>query len=143
MRTPVIVLTGIDPDAMAATLVGLSWDLPRAVAVRHEIDPERHVLTRTVSDVSGVLEREEIELEHACVSCALREDIVPAMERLGQDGRWASVVACLPVGAEAEKVGTVLATDARLHAICASPPWWCGTERRERRRRPPRRRPPT
>jgi G3E family GTPase len=114
MRTPVIVLTGIDPDAMAATLVGLSWDLPRAVAVRHEIDPERHVLTRTVSDVSGVLEREEIELEHACVSCALREDIVPAMERLGQDGRWASVVACLPVGAEAEKVGTVLATDARL-----------------------------
>lgn len=114
MRTPVILVTGVDPDAMAATLIGLSWDLPRAVAVRHEIDPEREVLTRTVSDATGVLERAEIELEHACVSCALREDVGPTIERLARDARWETVVACLPAGAEAEQIGNVVAWDTRL-----------------------------
>jgi G3E family GTPase len=114
MRTPVIVVTGIESQAMSATLVGLAWDLPRAVVVRHWIDPDRQVLTRSVSDSEGVLEHEEIALEHACVSCALREDIVPTIERVARDGRWASVVACLPVAAEAGQFDTVVAGDERL-----------------------------
>jgi len=114
MRTPVVLVTGVDPDAMAATLVGLAWDLPRAVAVHHWIDPHRQVLTRTVSDANGVVETEEIQLDHACVSCALREDVVPTIERLARDGRWESVLACLPVGAEAEQVDFVVASDTRL-----------------------------
>jgi G3E family GTPase len=114
MRTPVVLVTGIDPDALAATLVGLAWDLPDAVAVRHEIDPHLQVLTRTVSDATGVLEHEQIQLEHACTSCALREDIVPTLERLARDGRWRAVVACLPTGAEAVQVDNVIAWDTRL-----------------------------
>lgn len=114
MRTPVILLTGIDPDAMAATMIGLSWDLPKAVAVRHVIDPDRRLLARAVSDAGGVVEQEEIELEHACVSCAVREDVVPTIERLARDGRWQTVVACLPVGAEAEQIGNAVARDAGL-----------------------------
>lgn len=114
MRTPIVLLTGLDADALASVLVGVSWDLPRAVAVRHEIDPERQVLTRTVSDLTGVLEREEFELEHACVNCALREDIIPTLERLARDGRWESVIACLPLGAEAVQVDHVIAGSPRL-----------------------------
>ena len=114
MRTPVVLVTGIDPEPMTQTLVSLAWDLPRAVAVRHEIDPESQLLTRTVSDATGVLEREQIELEHACVGCALREDIVPTLDRLARDGRWETVLACLPVGAETEQIGNVVAGDPRL-----------------------------
>lgn len=114
MRTPVVLVTGVDPDAMAATVVGLQFDLPTAVAVRHHIDPERSVLTRVVSDLSGVLEREEIDLAHACVSCALREDVLPTLERLSRLGRWQSIVAHLPTGAEAGQVCGVLAHDSRL-----------------------------
>lgn len=114
MRTPVIAVTGVDPDAMATVMVGLLWDLAGAVTVQHRIDPERQVLLRVVSDVTGELDREEIPLEHACVSCALREDVMPTLERLARDGRWRTVVACLPVGAEAEQVGHVVAADTRL-----------------------------
>lgn len=114
MKTPVVLVTGVDPDAMAATQLGLLWDLPHAVAVRHHLDPARSVLTRVVSDITGVVEHEEIELEHACTSCALREDIVPTLDRLARDGRWASIVAHLPVGAEADQVCTVLSWDAAL-----------------------------
>lgn len=114
MRTPVVLLTGVDPEAMATTMVGLQFGLPGAVAVLHHIDVERQVLSRTVSDMSGVLERHEVELEHACVSCAIREDIVPTLERLARDGRWSSIVAHLPISAEAAHLCSVLTWDTRL-----------------------------
>lgn len=114
MRTPVVLLTGVDPGAMAATMVGLQFGLPGAVAVRHHIDVDRQVLTRTVSDLSGVIEEHEVELAHACVSCAIREDIVPTLERLARTGRWQSVVTHLPVGAEAAHLCSVLEWDTRL-----------------------------
>lgn len=114
MRTPLVVVTGVDPNAMDTAMVSLPWDLPRAVAVRHRIDPMSQVLTRIVSDTNGVLEREEIALEHACVTCALREDILPTLERLARDDRWSTIVSCLPTGTEAGHLGNVLARDTRL-----------------------------
>jgi G3E family GTPase len=114
MRTPIVLVTGVDPTAMATTVVGLQFGLPGAVAVHHHIDVERQVLTRTVSDLGGVLEEHETDLEHACVSCAIREDILPTLERLARAGRWQSILAHLPVGAEAAQVCSVLARDTRL-----------------------------
>lgn len=114
MRTPVVLITGVAPDPMAAATVGLLWDLPNAVAVHHRIDPDAQVLHRVVSDASGVLEREEIPLAHACVSCAIREEVVPTIERVARDGRWKTVLAHLPVGAEAGQVCTVMSWDERL-----------------------------
>lgn len=114
MRVPVVLLSGVDPAAMATTMVGLQFDLPDAVAVRHHIDVDRQVLTRTVSDMTGVVEQHETLLEHACVSCAIREDILPTLERLARSGRWRSIVAHLPVGAEAAQVCRVLSWEARL-----------------------------
>lgn len=114
MRTPIVLLTGVSADAMATTMVGLQFDLPHAVAVRHRIDVDEQILERVVSDVTGVIEREETMLGHACVSCALREDIIPTLDRLAGDGRWATVIAHLPVGAEATQVCNVVAWDTRL-----------------------------
>lgn len=114
MRTPVVVVTGVDPQAVDAATVSLVWDLPKAVAVRHTIDPVPQVLTRVVSDAHGVVEREQIDLEHACTSCALREDVVPTLERVGRDARWSTVVLALPTGTEADQVAHLLTTDRRL-----------------------------
>ncbi|WP_370288113.1 GTP-binding protein [Nocardioides sp.] len=114
MRTPVVLLTGVDAASMAGAMVSLQFDLPGAVAVRHEIDVEAQTLLRVVSDLSGVVETERIDLAHACVSCAIREDVVPTLERLAATGRWQTIVAHLPVGAEARQVCGVLAWDTRL-----------------------------
>ena len=114
MRTPLVVVTGVDPVAMDSAMVSLSWDLPRAVAVRHRIDPHSQVLTRTVSDATGVLEQEQVPLEHACVSCALREDILPTLERLARADRWSSIVSGLPTATEAPLLTHALERDTRL-----------------------------
>jgi len=114
MRTPVVLLTGVEPEPMSVAMMALQSDLPNAVAVRHHIDVEAQVLERVVSDLTGVVEHERIELEHACISCALREDIVPTLNRLAREARWDSIVAHLPVGAEANQVCNVLAWDSSL-----------------------------
>lgn len=114
MRTPLVVVTGVDPASMDTTLLSLAWDLPRAVSVRHRIDPDSQVLTRTVSDVNGIVEQEQIQLEHACVSCAIREDILPTLERLARDDRWSTIVSGLPTGTEADQLAHILSTNRRL-----------------------------
>jgi G3E family GTPase len=121
---PVVLVTGVDPEAMAATVVAMQFDVPHAVALRHEIDVARQTLTRTVSDVTGLVEREVIPLEHACTSCAIREDVVPTLVRLAGTGRWSTVLTHLPVGAAAEQVCAALATappavDARVSGVLA------------------------
>ncbi|QWC84539.1 cobalamin biosynthesis protein CobW [Nocardioidaceae bacterium] len=114
MRTPLLVVTGVEPIALDSTMVSLGWDLPGAVLVRHRIDPYAQVLTRTVSDATGLLETEHVQLEHACTSCALREDVVPTLDRLATDGRWQTIVSALPTGTGAEQLTHVIARDTRL-----------------------------
>ena len=114
MRTPVTLITGVEPEAMAATMVSLLWDMPQAVAVRHHIDVGRQLLVRTVSDATGVIEHEEVKLEHACVSCAIREDVIPTLDRVARDGRWTSILAHLPVGATADQICAVSSRDRQV-----------------------------
>ncbi|MEZ5090356.1 MAG: hypothetical protein R2719_11950 [Micropruina sp.] len=103
-RVPVILVSGIAEGPMAAVTIAMQWDLPSAVVVRHEVDPGREVLTRTVSDVTGIVEELEIDVDHACVSCAIRNDIVPTLERLAASGTWRAIIAHLPVTAEPVQV---------------------------------------
>ena len=107
-KVPVILISGVSNEPMAAATITLQWDLPAAVVVRHQIDPERERLTRIVSDASGVLEQLEIDVEHACTSCAIRQDVVPTLERLAADGRWSAIIAHLPVTAEPTQVCRVI-----------------------------------
>lgn len=111
MRTAVLVVTGVHDVAIDSTTMGLLWELGDAVAVTHRIDPVEQTLTRTVSDSAGVLEREVIDLAHACMYCALREDILPTLMRLAEQGRWGSIVASLPISAEADQLSKVLSQD--------------------------------
>ncbi|TYL45507.1 cobalamin biosynthesis protein CobW [Nocardioides sp. BGMRC 2183] len=106
---PVILISGVAERPLLSASVSLQLDLPDTVAVQHTIDPERHTLTRTVSDLQGVRERKVIDLAHACVPCAIREDIVPTLARLAEDGRWRGIVAALPIAAEPDQVCRVLA----------------------------------
>ncbi len=126
---------------MDSTLMTLAWDLPSAVSVRHRIDPHSQVLTRTVSDVSGVLEQEQVQLEHACVSCALREDVLRRWTgwRATRAGRASSPS---PLGTEAQQLAHALGSDSRLarHLQLSSVVAAVGGDRH--RRRPAGRRPP-
>jgi len=111
LRVPVVLVSGIADEPMALATVCLQWSFPQAVVVRHEIDLERSALIRTVSDASGVLEKEDIDIEHACVTCAVRHDILPTLERLAATRRWGAIIANLPVSAEPVQVCQLMGLD--------------------------------
>lgn len=121
-KIPAILVSGIAPEPMAAATIALQWDLPSAVVVRHDVDPEREVLTRTVSDRTGLLERVEIDVDHACVSCAIRNDVVPTLDRLAASGLWGAIVAHLPITADPVQVcrAVDLFADAAPHLRIAA-----------------------
>lgn len=113
--TPVHLVTGVDAAAMASTTISIQWDLPGAVVVEHRIEPDAQRLVRVVSDITGRLEEEVVDLEHACVSCAIREDMVPTLDRLSELARWPVIVAHLAAGASASQLCKVAAYEPEQH----------------------------
>jgi G3E family GTPase len=107
---PVSVLATTDPVLRDSALFGLLMDAPGVVAVRHDIHAEH--LRRVVLDATGVIEDVIVPLEHACLSCAVREDAVPTIARLARDGRWTQVLLALPVSAEPLPAARALAITA-------------------------------
>lgn len=106
---PVSVLASSDPVLRDSALFGLLMDGPGVVALRHDIHEDH--LRRVVLDASGVVEDVLVPLEHACLSCAVREDAVPTIARLARDGRWTHVILALPVSAEPLPAARALAAE--------------------------------
>lgn len=107
---PVITLCSTDAVMRGAATSALLWDLPGAVALQHDLDPRSGDLRRLVHDPAGVRQDSLHHLEHACASCAVREDIVPALEELASR-RPAAILLALPTAIEAVPV---------LHALGAA-----------------------
>lgn len=98
MRAPVVtVVNAVDPVLRGTAAANLVCEVPGAVVVGHELLPEG--LRRVVWDGSGVREDEVLVLEHACLSCAVREDVLPTLERVLATAPPA-VVLTPPVAAE-------------------------------------------
>ncbi|GAA1017382.1 cobalamin biosynthesis protein CobW [Acrocarpospora pleiomorpha] len=82
MATPVVLVVGLHSTARSATVDHLLAAHPGAVAVHHDLRVvSSGRVERTVRDASGVLERAEVRLAHGCVSCTVREDLVPELIR--------------------------------------------------------------
>lgn len=75
-------------------------DLPGAAIVRVALDVEAGFVRTIVSDFTGVVRDERVDLEHACLSCAMREGLLPMLVRLHETGTWDALIVSLPSSAE-------------------------------------------
>lgn len=118
-RTPLVALATIDPVIRDTAVFGLVTDHPGLVVLRHDIhdDEDGGWLRRLVLSADGVVEDVRVPLEHACLSCAVREDAVPTLARLARDTRWDSIVLALPVSAESLPVTRALAWETRGRGV--------------------------
>lgn len=101
MVLPVTVVCGLDrrpTTTIARSLLGTDI---RAVLVTHCLDQVGlGLVSRTLERADGAVEPGLLELAHGCVTCTLREDVLPTLVRLAQDGRTSSVVLLLPEALE-------------------------------------------
>ncbi|NWF27052.1 GTP-binding protein [Streptomyces sp. PKU-EA00015] len=84
---PVAIVAGLHADARRETVERLLASVPGSVALHHDLSTaERGTVVRTVRDAFRVRDTGETSLVNDCACCALREDLVPELVRLAEDG---------------------------------------------------------
>ncbi|MET9434152.1 GTP-binding protein [Streptomyces sp. NPDC006551] len=84
----VALVGGLHSDARRAAVDRLLATVPGSVALHHDLAtaPATGTVARTVRDATGVLSTDDTPLVNDCACCALREDLVPELERLAGSG---------------------------------------------------------
>ncbi|GLW03379.1 CobW family GTP-binding protein [Streptomyces lavendulae] len=110
MTLPVVIVGGLHCDARKQVVHRLLHTVPGSVALHHDLStaPAGTVL-RLVRDASGELSRGETPLINDCACCALREDLVPELERLAVGGATRLAVVELWDSVEPKAMAEVIA----------------------------------
>lgn len=119
-RTPIMLVAGLDAAATARTADALV--VAGVTLVHHDLSRLADgVVVATVRsiDLDGVeqVSTTELQLEHGCVSCTLRADLLPLLRRLSRRSSVESVVVQLDPTLEPEQVSWSIS-----HAVVAGMP---------------------
>ncbi|MEU6801700.1 CobW family GTP-binding protein [Streptomyces neyagawaensis] len=83
----VAIVGGLHADARRAAVEALLAGVPGSVALHHDLSTAVDgTVLRTVRDAGGLVSTGEAPLVNDCACCALREDLVPELERLAEAG---------------------------------------------------------
>lgn len=102
---PLTVLTGTSPTLREPVVAAAAGPATAVVEVRLT---GPGVLTWTVSDTSGTIDRGEIDTAGDCGSCVLVESVLPLLEVLADRGHWQHLLLVPPPGMEARSLVTAL-----------------------------------
>ncbi|MER7489967.1 GTP-binding protein [Streptomyces sp. NPDC126497] len=84
---PVVIVAGLHSEARRKVVDHLLRLVPDSVALHHDLSTAADgAVLRQVRDASGELSRGHAPLVNDCACCALREDLVPELERLADAG---------------------------------------------------------
>ncbi|MFV2175657.1 CobW family GTP-binding protein [Actinomadura sp. LOL_016] len=82
MSTPVVLVAGLHGMARTTVVDRLLRERPGAVAIHHDLRSiTSGLVTRTVRSADARLEQALVRLEHGCVTCTVREDLIPRLIR--------------------------------------------------------------
>ncbi|WP_432140218.1 CobW family GTP-binding protein [Streptomyces sp. bgisy084] len=82
-RLSVVLVGGLHADARRAAVERLLRTVPGSVALHHDLaSATEGTVRRTIRDGGGTLDTGDAPLVNDCACCALREDLVPELERL-------------------------------------------------------------
>lgn len=109
-RPSLTVLSGFWPAATFAVARALLAADTSLLLVRHDLTGIRDgVVRRVVRSGTGIVEDEQVALRHGCVSCTLREDVLPTLVRLARSHPNQDLVLMLPEVVEPEAVAAACA----------------------------------
>ncbi|MFE0735590.1 CobW family GTP-binding protein [Streptomyces sp. NPDC058855] len=116
----VALVGGLHSDARRAAVDRLLATVPGSVALHHDLAtaPETGTVARVVRDATGTLSTGDTPLVNDCACCALREDLVPELERLRDSGLTRLAVVELWDSVEPKAMAEVVAAAGlRLTAV--------------------------
>lgn len=117
---PVALISAIDPVLRDVLVANLLLDRPGLLALRYEVDTENGGLRRVLGDAERVLDDSVVQLDHPCVSCAMREDAIPLLARLAARDSGNGVLLAPPISADPDVVVRTLLPGRRGWRLTAS-----------------------
>ncbi|QPP09712.1 cobalamin biosynthesis protein CobW [Streptomyces bathyalis] len=86
-KLPAVIVCGLNSEARTEVVQRLLRAVPGSVALHHDHSTASEgTVRRTVRSASGELSAGDAPLVNDCACCALREDLIPELERLAADG---------------------------------------------------------
>ncbi|ROQ35764.1 G3E family GTPase [Streptomyces sp. PanSC19] len=112
-RLPVVIVAGLHTDARKEVVDRLLKDVPGSVALHHDLaGASDGGVLRLIRDASGTVSSGETPLVDDCACCALREDLVPELQRLADSGLTRLAVVELWDSVEPKAMAEVIAAHA-------------------------------
>ncbi|MFJ4873195.1 CobW family GTP-binding protein [Streptomyces sp. NPDC088757] len=112
-RLSVVLVAGLHAEARKEVVDRLLRTVPDSVALHHDLTGAGDgTVRRLVRDGSGLLSDGETPLVNDCACCALREDLVPELERLAASGLTRLAVVELWDSVEPKGMAEVVAAHA-------------------------------
>lgn len=108
LRPAVTILTGFAPAAVREAAEQLTRADPGLLVVAHDLTGllADGTVRRTVHDGRGLIEDASLTLEHGCIACTVREDLLPALVRLARARPESDIALVLPPSMEPETVAS-------------------------------------
>ncbi|MDN3238791.1 CobW family GTP-binding protein [Glycomyces tritici] len=108
LRPALTLLTGFAPKATREAADLLTLADPSLLVVTYDLAEllDSGTVRRLVHDGRGPIEDERVTLEHGCINCTIREDLLPALVRLARSRPAADLALVLPPSMEPEAVTT-------------------------------------
>lgn len=109
-RLPVAIVAGLHADARRTAVERILRTVPGSVALHHDLTAAAdRAVRRTVRDAGATLSSGEAPLVNDCACCALREDLLPELLRLAEEGRYRLAVVELWDSVEPQAMAPVIA----------------------------------
>lgn len=121
MTLAVALVGGLHADARRATVERLLSAVAGSVALHHDLSTAEHgTVVRTVRDAHGVRDTGDTPLVNDCACCALREDLVPELARLAEEGGTRLAIVELWDSVEPKAMAEVVAAHGGEHLAVTS-----------------------
>jgi G3E family GTPase len=93
---PLIVLAGVREEEADLASMAVTSSLASPATLRYRLDAAQETLFVLAADAAGVIDERHAPVAGRCLTCALREDAVLMLERLGSRGGCGAAVLRLP-----------------------------------------------
>ncbi|MEU5874644.1 GTP-binding protein [Glycomyces sp. NPDC047369] len=106
LRPALTLLTGFAPETVRAAADLLTRADPTLLVIGYDLTAlaADGAVRRTVRDGRGTVEDERTVLEHGCLSCTVRDDLLPALVRLARERPGSDIALVLPPSMEPDTV---------------------------------------
>src|SRR4051812_30098509 len=112
-QLPITLLTGIDESRRGSVAGDLLSVAGHSVLVEYDVSGlASGSVLRIARTAASVIDREVIRMDHPCVSCALRDSLVPLLVGIAATEKYRAAIVAVPGAGDTQALAEEIARNA-------------------------------